>query len=195
MENMSEWVEREHRPYGWFSNQEGAFYNETVSHYPSGVLVEIGSYLGRSLSYVLETCRNLGIEVYAVDVWIGEGFVKFNFPPGTVERFQANMKRLGYEHDVHILQSDSVEAAAKFKPESVDVIMLDTIHTYERTKREIQAWLPKLKPNGPFLFHDYTDKPQPHPEYETVWNVRRAIEETLKHIEKRVGSLVLARKK
>lgn len=191
---MNEQIER---PFGWFSDQEGGFYKETVSHYPAGTLVEIGSYLGRSLSYVLQTCRALGIEVYAVDLWVplGEVFVKFGFPPGTLDRFQANMKRLGFEHDVHVLQSDSLRAAGHFKDESVDIIMLDTLHTYEQTHQEIEAWMPKLKRGGSFLFHDYTHHPQPHPEYNMVWDVDRAIRQQLGGLDRLEGSLALVKKK
>jgi len=194
---LSEWVESEHRPFGWFSDEEGAFYKETVTPYPGGVLVELGSYLGRSLSFVLQTCRDLGIEVYAVDRWVplGEVFVKFGFPPGTLDLFRANLNRLGFTNDVHVVQSDSVRGAAQFKAESIDVIMLDTLHTYEQTKQEIEAWLPKLKSGGSFLFHDYTDHPQPHPEYGMIWDVDRAIQETLRHVDRRVHSMVLVKKK
>lgn len=52
--------------------------------------------------------------------------------------------------------ADSVEAASSFDREA-DLIMLDTSHAYEHTVREIEAWLPKLKPGGVFWFHDYVD--------------------------------------
>lgn len=51
--------------------------------------------------------------------------------------------------------SDSVEAAKLFDDRHFHMVMLDTSHEYEATKQEIVAWLPKLKHNGVFWFHDY----------------------------------------
>lgn len=50
---------------------------------------------------------------------------------------------------------DSVEAAELFNQDEFDMIMLDTSHEYEVTRKEILAWLPRLKDNGVFWLHDY----------------------------------------
>lgn len=51
--------------------------------------------------------------------------------------------------------SDSVLAAKLFEDRYFHMVMLDTSHEYEATKQEISAWLPKLKHEGVFWFHDY----------------------------------------
>ena len=192
---MSEWLESEHRPFGWFTDAEGTFYKETVTRYPRGILVELGPYLGRSLSYVLQVCRELKIEVYAVDVWNWDRRREFGFPPCHLELFNSNLKRLGFERDVCPLQSDNVQVAVKFRNESVSVIMIDTLHTKEQTLREIDVWLPRLEPNGAFLFHDYTPQPVTHPEYGTVWDVGGAIRERFGKPDEVVDSLARVKKK
>jgi predicted O-methyltransferase YrrM len=133
------------RPEGWFTEEEGAFYLETVQQYRDGIAVELGVWLGRSLSYILPTCRRLNITVYAVDPW----------KLCSIDLFKANLARMNASDQVRILHMESFEAAAQFLNESVDVLMIDTSHEYEDTIREIDAWWPKLKVGGDMLLHDY----------------------------------------
>jgi len=151
---LSEWLDSENRPYGLVTNGEGQFYKRVVEKYHEGVLVEIGCYIGKSLSYVLPICRKLGIQVYAIDHWNG-GFAKPEDPPFNVEIFKRNLKRMNALESTKIIHCDSVKAAEQFEDWSVDVIMLDSSHTFENTLREIDTWWPKLKKNGCMLFHDY----------------------------------------
>jgi predicted O-methyltransferase YrrM len=51
--------------------------------------------------------------------------------------------------------SDSVEAAQKLADQSVSLLFVDTTHTYEKTKQELEAWLPKMHPAGVICGHDY----------------------------------------
>ena len=54
---------------------------------------------------------------------------------------------------------DSVEAAAEVADGSVDFVYIDADHTYNSVKRDIDAWLPKVKPGGVIGGHDfYTGK-------------------------------------
>ena len=133
------------RPEGWFTEEEGTFYHATVQRYRDGIAVELGVWLGRSLSYILPTCRRLNITVYAVDPW----------KLCSIDLFKANLARMNALDQVRILQMDSVKAAAQFPNGSVDIIMIDTSHEYENTIREIDAWWPKLKLGGEMLLHDY----------------------------------------
>lgn len=198
---MSEWVDSEQRPFGWFSDSEGELYRQTVASYPGGVLVELGSYIGRSLSYVLPTCKDLGVEVWAVDLWpcppqdaLQPSLDKHEYIPAShVRLFLSNLKRLGFNQGVGVLQSDSVQAATQFKPESVSMIMVDSLHTYEHTKAEITAWAPKLKPGGTWLFHDYTGARVDTDAYRT--DVGSAVRELLRLPDRVVGSLALVKKK
>lgn len=56
---------------------------------------------------------------------------------------------------VCILAADSVEAAAYFADATFDWVFLDTWHRLQQTRRELDAWLPKVKPGGLFCLHDY----------------------------------------
>ena len=169
------WIEKEGRPRGWFEPQEGALYLDTAQRYPGGVLVEVGCFLGKSLSFVLEACRTRAITVYAVDHW----------KSCPLDQFKENLQRLGATAQVKILHSDSVEASQQFADESVDIMMLDSDHRYEPTLREIEAWWPKIKLGGTFLAHDYS----------RCWaGVVQAINERFLQPDDIRGSLALVRK-
>jgi predicted O-methyltransferase YrrM len=130
----------------WAINSvDGAFYLERVKNHPGGILAELGSHLGRSLSYVLPTCRSTGMTVYSVDLW--------QDAPGRFEQFLINLGE--FDDYVRIIHMDSVQAAAKFHDGELEIIFVDTVHSYEHTKAEIAAWWPKLKQGGEMLFHDY----------------------------------------
>ena len=162
-EHHHQQIDADGRPLGWFNNEEGAFYCAAVERHPKGVLVELGVHLGRSLSYVLESCRCLGFTVFAVDMWIDvvpdEIDERTHWRGGVHrwQRFNENLKAMGGEGYVNVLRMDSIDAANNFKNESVDVIFIDTLHTYEHTKGELEVWWPKLKHGGEMLGHDYNN--------------------------------------
>lgn len=51
---------------------------------------------------------------------------------------------------------ESHKAAVESSP--VDVLVVDAAHDYESVKRDIVAWLPRMKPGGLIIGHDYTPK-------------------------------------
>lgn len=50
---------------------------------------------------------------------------------------------------------DSVEAAKEHENGSIDLLFVDTDHTLERSRRELEAWLPKISDGGMIAGHDY----------------------------------------
>ena len=71
---------------------------------------------------------------------------------------------LGY---AEFVQSDDVDFAATFErfchdrgiAPIVDFLMIDTLHTFRHTKREVEAWLPHMAPRCIMAFHDTNAKP------------------------------------
>ena len=154
-EHFHQQISNDNRPSGWFRDDEGIFYLETVKRHSGGVIVELGTHLGRSMSYILEHCRATNSKLYAVDLWVDmPQYVK-------TERyglFLENLKKMNATDYVKVLRMDSSEAARNFQDNSVDVVFIDTLHTYEVTKSELDAWWPKLKIGGEMLGHDYNSE-------------------------------------
>lgn len=70
---------------------------------------------------------------------------------------------------------DSVAAAERFEDRSVSLLFVDTTHTYEKTRQELEAWLPKIHPDGVICGHDYYL--YEHPSWTKVSGVHTAVNE------------------
>ena len=154
---------------GWCDFQD--VYAEAVARAKDGArFAELGTFMGKSLAFLAVEIVNSGkaIAVDSVDAtdvilippieeteqaearrrWHGKKLseVLSTVLSGPLER--------GLIHQHHT--GDSVEAARLFRDQTFDFVFLDTIHLYEQTKRELEAWWPKLKTGGVFAGHDHT---------------------------------------
>jgi precorrin-6B methylase 2 len=161
----------------FYKTIEGQFnyedvYNRAVQEMSidkGSVFIEIGAWLGRSSSYmcveILNSKKN--IKFYIIDNWsgspddVGENgssslidYMKIkNFNSEQVyDTFKKNMRPLNNYID---LKMSSIEAANMFKDNSVDFLFLDGDHRYNEVKKDIIAWLPKIKIGGIFSGHDF----------------------------------------
>ncbi len=145
---------------GWFEDNEAAVYQRLTRAVPrGGTVVEIGVWKGRSISRVLDICRERALTIYAIDQWryapddphFGEARTVDIF-----DVFQANLAQLGHTDTVRIIREDSADAARHFADASIDLLFLDGDHSHEGVKRDLLAWIPKMKPDGVLFGHDYT---------------------------------------
>lgn len=146
------------RPIGWFSEIDGRFYLNAVRRHAGGTVVELGTWQGRSLSWILDYCKDTKTTIYTIDNWAGKNEKELEeiYEPA-FKSYISNLKKLGGFGYVKIIRSDSIEAAKKFKDESVDIVLIDTSHEYEQTKNEINIWWPKIRHGGEMMGHDYID--------------------------------------
>lgn len=141
MKKRGEFVE------GWLLPIEG----ETLRQYATGKdCLEIGSWKGRSSCYIAETAKSL----ICVDPFCGDEEAqaqKTDFT--TLNEFKANTA--GYDNITTIIKF-SVDAAKDIPDNSLDLIFIDGMHTYEAVIEDIEAWYPKMKEGGFIFFHDYS---------------------------------------
>lgn len=149
-------LHRSHAIKGWFDPDFEACYRAAAYAAQDGaVLVELGSFLGKSTAYLATELLNAGLrtELTAVDTWRGT--------PGRMKQadyYPAFTKNLrGGDADlfeiVRPLRCDSAEAAGAFPDRSVDFLYIDADHSYARVKADIAAWRPKCR--GVIAGHDY----------------------------------------
>ncbi len=66
----------------------------------------------------------------------------------TYDKFKNN-------HNVHILDLNSLAASSKYQDNFFDYIYIDAEHTYEAVTNDLKVWYPKLKKNGILFGDDY----------------------------------------
>jgi predicted O-methyltransferase YrrM len=147
---------------GWFNMEKQ--YLELLDATPEGgTFVELGCYKGKSTSFIgVEIHKQKrDINFFAIDSFEGATNSKDvneqKAYDGVTEielAYAINISEVG--NKVKTIKSLSHEAANLFEPNSVDVIFIDAGHSYEAVKADIEAWLPKMKPNGIMAGHDYT---------------------------------------
>ena len=128
----------------------------------NGKIVEIGSFLGRSTSYLATSLFNAGkenVKIYSVDTYAGSSeHGSLKIPKDFLPMFKENLKFfIGREMVVPLQgRSDSPDILNRFKDEEIDFIMVDGAHEHEAVVDDIINWWPKLKPDG-FMFGDDFD--------------------------------------
>ena len=162
---------------GWFDQGDMAFYKMIVDHAPRlAHFVEVGSYKGRSSSYLaVEIIRSgKSIILDCVDTWLGSPENQRGAPaedPDVVEGrlldvFMQNMAPVqGYFNAV---QATSEQAARRYANKTLDLVFIDASHDYDSVLADIRMWSPKIKSGGFLAGHDIAHEP-----------VRRAIAATL----------------
>jgi predicted O-methyltransferase YrrM len=140
-------------------NFEGVYEDEVNKATDGAKFLEIGCYLGKSTVYLAELIKESGkdITLYVIDTFIGEGNSAIEDP--FYEKYLDNIRNAGIENIIKTFKGTSKEWASEFKPESLDFVYVDGLHTYDRVKSDIQNYLPKLKSNRIFAGHDYQYTP------------------------------------
>lgn len=116
--------------------------------------LELGTHYGASFFAVCQAIRKFEIDCSptAVDLWLGDEHVG-QYDEDVYKRFTWILENK-YTGIGHALRKDFNEAAAEFKNNTLDLIHIDGLHTYEAVKNDYVTWLPKASENSVILFHD-----------------------------------------
>jgi len=130
---------------------------------PSSTFVEIGAWVGHSISHFAKEIERLGkhdVRIVTIDTFKGSPDEQIHMDivaqaGGTVRHlFDANIAEAGLTNRIEVIQNDSVAAADLFADESVFACFIDGDHTFEGVLRDVQAWAPKVPKNGILCGHD-----------------------------------------
>lgn len=139
-------------PNGWFDPGDVAFYREIYEDFVpiGGRTVEVGCLFGRSLCSVADIIRRKHILVDAVDL--------FRSPSLDWSRaFVAALTRFKLRDFVTVYQGDSIEISRDIPDASLHFVFIDGDHAVESVRKDIRAWLPKLRLNGWLGGHDLNE--------------------------------------
>lgn len=130
----------------WFNYP--SLYDYAVQKCPSrGLFLEVGSYYGASVSYMVEKIASSrkSIRVVCVDTW--------NHTPSMYYDFLGNLA--DSQDYVVPVRMKSEEACLLFADGLFDFIFIDADHSYKACLADIRNWSPKLKSGGVLAGHDY----------------------------------------
>ena len=115
--------------------------------------VELGSHYGASFFAFCQAARRGGIstEAIAVDCWQGDEHAGF-YDDAVFQQFKYILKK--YSDIGSYLRMYFNDAAKYFEKNSIDLIHIDGLHTYEAVKEDYNTWLPKMSERGLMIFHD-----------------------------------------
>ena len=153
--------------WGFFTEADALIFDEWAKDVPSnGVIVELGSLLGRSagaLCAALERNGKTGVTVYCIDRWplVGQDHSWCKQFPRLWTDYKGNpmaafvVNTMSCRPVPKIMQYDVRVAARLFKPGSVWAVYIDADHSYDGMVQTIPAWWPRIVTGGRLGGHDY----------------------------------------
>lgn len=138
----------------WFDYEP--VYDLAIEKAPSNALfVEIGVWKGGSTAYMgVEIVNsNKNIQFDAIDTF--EGSKEHGNVIGLFEEASTNLKPLIDLGVVNLIKGNSLDIVSKYPDKSIDFCFIDGSHEYEDVKKDILAYLPKMKHGSILAGHDY----------------------------------------
>ncbi len=139
---FSTWVD--HMPFGY----------DIVAAVKPKLVVELGTQGGLSFFTFCQSIKENEIDgvCYAVDTWEGEEHTgKYDEEVFNSVNDHARKEYAGCSYLMRMLFE---EARPHFSDESIELLHIDGLHTYDAVKEDFETWYPKVKPGGVILFHD-----------------------------------------
>ncbi|CAN5251213.1 hypothetical protein BH10PSE19_BH10PSE19_07870 [soil metagenome] len=147
-----------------FSPNSLQFPNAWIGHLPFAswiiqelrpkTFVELGTHSGNSYFAFCQSVLEADIpsKCYAVDTWQGDehsGLYENDiFARGDAYHQQH------YSNFSCLLRMTFDDALHYFADQSIELLHIDGLHTYEAVRHDFEAWLPKLAPGAVIMFHD-----------------------------------------
>ena len=119
------------------------------------LFVELGTHRGTSFFAFCQAVKDgkFDCKLNAVDTWTGDPHAG-HYDDAVWEEVNKiiNLKYPALTIKLHRKTFD--EAFPEFLNNSIDILHIDGLHTYEAVKHDFATWLPKVKDDGIVLLHD-----------------------------------------
>ncbi len=118
------------------------------------MLVELGTHSGNSYFSFCQSVAEAGLatKCFAVDTWRGDEHAG-RYDESVWTKVNAHNQDC-YAGFSRLLRQTFDDAVSYFSDESIDLLHIDGLHTYEAVRHDFESWLPKLAPGAIVMFHD-----------------------------------------
>lgn len=120
------------------------------------IFAEVGVFKGRNMRNILRSESSKMLEEYwAIDPWVNIQKSSKLTANNWHVLYRRICKHSCYFKQLRVLRLASVEATLVFPNEYFDMVYIDADHSYSEIRRDIAAWLPKVKIGKLLGGHDY----------------------------------------
>lgn len=118
------------------------------------IYTELGSHYGASYFAACQAMQKnkLNGQAVAIDLWQGDEHAGF-YGESVFDSF-INVFNGKYSDVGDYLRMSFDEASELFENQSIDILHIDGLHTYEAVKHDYETWRSRLTDNGVIIFHD-----------------------------------------
>ena len=118
------------------------------------IFVELGTHSGNSYFSLCQSVLEAHIETkcYAVDTWLGDEHAG-HYDDDVFVTVRAHNEE-HYAGFSQLLRMPFDDAVTHFSDESIELLHIDGLHTYEAVRHDFETWLPKLAPGAVVMLHD-----------------------------------------
>ena len=139
---------------GWLGKREGRYlYALARIVAKRAVVVEIGSYKGKSTIWLAKGCQAAGGKVYAVDPHTTSSQEVHNANTSTEGVFKHNIRTANVESLVDPVVQTSMESVKGWNL-PIDLLWIDADHSYENVHNDFFFWEPHVVDGGIIALHD-----------------------------------------
>lgn len=149
---------------------EDPFFYEIINELKPQVVIEVGTFLGRSAIHMGQQLRGAGLDsaIICVDTWLGDE-IHWMLPdirpllrhtcgrPELYQTFLNNVFITSMDKTIVPLPMDSMSAARLLAKLGVhaDLVYIDGCHAEGEVYRDLEAYWARLRPGGAMLVDDY----------------------------------------
>jgi len=144
------------RPYGWIGHIP--FLQWLIAELKPNNYVELGVHTGNSFCAAAESLKlaKPSAKAYAIDTWEGDHQAS-HYGEEVYLNISKYIKENLAENSLMIRKYFD-DAVSDFQDNSIDLLHIDGLHTYEAVSNDFNKWLPKMSNSGVILFHDIAEK-------------------------------------
>lgn len=138
--------------HGWLQHIPFAYF--LIELLKPETIVELGVHGGNSFCAFCKAVNilNINTKCFGIDTWKGD--YQSGFYGEEVYAKLLDYTNKEFSGNAVLLRSTFDNGLKNFKDNSIDILHIDGLHSYEDVKHDFYAWLPKVSSSGVVIMHD-----------------------------------------